>query len=182
MLLNGNVLMFDFAQSTGYAWGVPGNVPQYATHRFPSTGDNYGRHNSNIRHWLRAILFDLDPVLIGYESPSIFEKTTPATVRKLSAYCAVVEEECLREAHNIPVVEVNPSSLKLFFTRNGKAKKDHMVAAAHRLGFRVSNDDEADALAGWFFLIEHAGTEEQKKQFRQMQFEAGMGVKQGAKF
>jgi Holliday junction resolvasome RuvABC endonuclease subunit len=181
-MLAGSILFFDFAQSTGYAWGKPGDVPRFASHLFASTGDNYGRHNANIRSWLRHLIFEVDPVLIGYESPSIFKKTTPATVRKLAAYCAVLEEECLREGFNIPVREVNPSSMKLFFTRNGKAKKDQMETQARRFGFRVSNDDEADAIAGWFFMIEQMGSAEQKQQFRQMQFEAQMGVKQGAKF
>ena len=181
-MLAGSVLFFDFAQSTGYAYGVPGDAPRFASHQFPSTGDNYGRHNANVRSWLRSTIFEVDPVMIGYESPSIFNKTTPATVRKLSAYCAVLEEECLREGFNIPVREVNPSSLKLFFTRNGKAKKDQMMAAARRLGFRVGNDDEADAVAGWFYMIEQLGSDAQKRHFRQMQFEAGMGVQQRAKF
>jgi hypothetical protein len=57
-----------------------------------------------------------------------------------------------------------------------------MVAQAKRFGFSVQTDDEADAVAMWFFMIEMRGSPETKDQFRQMQFEAGMGVKQGAKF
>lgn len=181
-MITGNVLTCDFAQSTGYAWGIPGEIPRFATHVFPSTGDNYGRHNANVRLWLRNTIFEINPVIIGYESPSLFSKTTPATMRKLSAYGGLCEEECLRENLNVPVREINPSTLKLFFAGHGKATKEQMMAAARRYGFKVANDDEADALAMWFYMVEQLGSLEQKRQFQQMQFEAGLGVAQKAKF
>lgn len=47
--------------------------------------------------------------------------------------------------HDIPFVEVPPSSLKHFATGDGRAKKPEMVAAAQARGAEVANDNEADA-------------------------------------
>lgn len=182
MPITGTILTLDLAAQTGFAVGAPGSVPIFGTHNFTSTGDNFGRHQANARRWLRDLIFEHNPVMIGYEQPSLFSKTTPATVRKLSAYCNVLEEECLREGFDIPVREINPSTLKLFFTGNGKAKKDQMVQAAHRYGFKVQNDDEADAVAMWLLMVDHYGTADQKARFHAMRFEAGFGVAQSVKF
>lgn len=45
----------------------------------------------------------------------------------------------------LDVVEISPSSLKLFATGSGGADKDAMVAAAVAAGAAPRNDDEADA-------------------------------------
>lgn len=182
MEVNGKILTLDLAAQTGFAVGAPGAVPRFGTHKFTSTGDNFGRHQANARAWLTSLIFEEDPVLIGYEQPSIFGITTPATVIKLCSYASTLEELCLHENLNIPVRQINPSNLKKFFTGNGKAKKPDMVAQARRFGFKVDNDDEADAVAMWFLMASHYGSGEQKKFFQQMQFEAGMGVAQKVAF
>lgn len=182
MEVNGKILTLDLAASTGFAVGAPGTVPRFGSHKFVSTGDNFGRHQANARAWLTSLIFEEDPVLIGYEQPSLFGITTPATVIKLCSYASTVEEVCLRENLDVTIRQINPSSLKKFFTGNGKAKKPDMVKAAHRYGFKVDNDDEADAVAMFFLMVEHYGSEQDKKLFRQMQFEAGMGVAQKVAF
>lgn len=182
MKLVGKIMTFDLAASTGYAVGRPGEVPTFGSHRFASTGDNFGRHQANARDWLTRVIFEHDPVMIGYEQPSLFGITTPATVIKLCSYGATLEEICLPEGLNIPVRQINPSQLKKFFTGNGRAKKPEMIAQAKRFGFQVENDDEADAVAMWFMMISYYGDDVDKRQFQQMQFEAGMGVAQKAKF
>lgn len=52
----------------------------------------------------------------------------------------------------IPVVEIPPSSLKLFATGSGASEKDAMIAeAVRRLGYLGSSRDEADAL--WLYAL-----------------------------
>lgn len=182
MIITGKILTLDLAASTGYAVGAPGEVPTFGSHQFASTGDNFGRHQANARDWLARLIFTEQPVLIGYEQPSIFGVTTPATVIKLCSYVSTLEELCLKEGFDVPVRQVNPSQLKKFFTGNGRAKKPEMVGAARRYGFAVANDDEADAVGMWWFLVDCYGSDDQKRQFQQMRFEAGMGVAQKAKF
>lgn len=181
-VIAGKILTLDLAASTGYAVGAPGEVPTFGTHKFASTGDNFGRHQANARDWLSRLIFSECPAMIGYEQPSIFGITTPATVIKLCSYASTLEELCLPEAYDVPVRQMNPSQVKKFWTGKGNAKKPDMVAAARRYGFAVTNDDEADAIAMWFVMVDCYGSDEQKRQFQQMQFEAGLGVAQKAKF
>lgn len=180
--ITGKILTFDLAASTGYAVGPPDQLPTFGSHQFTSTGDNFGRHQSNARLWLRRTIFEHDPALIGYEQPSVFGTTTPATIIKLCSYASTLEEECLKENLDVPVRMVNPSQLKKFFTGKGNAKKPDMEAAARRYGFMVKNDDEADAIAMWFLMVDLYGNTEQKERFQQMRFEAGMGVAQKVAF
>lgn len=49
----------------------------------------------------------------------------------------------------IPFIEIAPSSLKLFATGKGNAKKDTVMLAAARQGFEGADNDEADA---WWLL------------------------------
>lgn len=47
----------------------------------------------------------------------------------------------------IPYGAVPPTTLKKFFTGDGRAKKDLMMRQAFNRGFRCKNDNEADAVA-----------------------------------
>lgn len=175
MRLDGTLLTFDLAGNTGFAWGLPGAMPQFGSHKFDSTGDNIGRHQLNIRKWIRLKFDEVWPDVVGYEQPSIFGKTTPTTIIKLCSYAATLEEECLDRCR---VRQINPSRLKKFWTSNGRADKKLMVDYAWKYGFRVLNDDEADAVACWFMMVDAFGTEEQRAVFQQMRLEVGMGVTQ----
>jgi Holliday junction resolvasome RuvABC endonuclease subunit len=178
----GKIMTFDLAASTGFAKGDPDALPSFGSHLFKSTGDNFGRHQANVREWLGQILVVERPALIGYEQPSVFSKTTPATIIKLCSYASTLEELCLRENLNIPVRQVNPSQVKKFWTGKGNAKKPDMEARAKKLGFAVRNDDEADAVAQWFYMVHCYGSEEQIARFEQMRFEVDMGRAQKAVF
>jgi Holliday junction resolvasome RuvABC endonuclease subunit len=182
MPINGTLLTFDCAAKTGCAVGEPGNLPTFFSHKFESTGDNYGRHQSNVRSAYGGIITRHKPVLIGYEQPSIFGVTTPATVIKLCSYASTLEELCLKENHGVTVRQANPSQVKKFWTGKGNAKKPDMVARARALGFAVTNDDEADAIAVWFWMVACYGTDEQKRRFEQMRYEVEMGRQQKAVF
>jgi crossover junction endodeoxyribonuclease RuvC len=182
MPVAGKILTFDLAARTGYAIGEPDALPRFSHHQFQSTGDNFGRHQRNVREWLTTVLIREKPVMIAYEQPSLFGITTPATVIKLCSYASTLEELCLKENFGIAVRQVNPSQLKKFWTGKGNAKKPQMVERAKALGFAVKVDDEADAVAMWFWMIHCYGTGEQKRRFEQMRFEVDMGRDQKAAF
>lgn len=178
----GKIMTFDLAANTGFAKGGPDARPSFGSHAFASTGDNFGRHQANVREWLTQILIVERPALIGYEQPSLFGLTTPATVIKLCSYASTLEELCLKEHFDIPVRQINPSKLKKFWTGKGNARKEDMIAFARRCGFMVANHDEADSVAMWHFMIDCYGTPDQKKRVDQMRFEVGMGVGQRMAF
>jgi Holliday junction resolvasome RuvABC endonuclease subunit len=182
MPVTGKIMTFDLASRTGYAAGLAGEVPTFSHHQFPSTGDNFGRHQANAREWLHRIISIEKPELVGYEQPSLFGNTTPATVIKLCSYASTIEEVCLKEHLGVRIKMVNPSQLKKFWTGKGNAKKPEMVARAKAFGFAVAVDDEADALAMWFFMVDCYGSDEHKRRFEQMRYEVDMGRQQKAVF
>ena len=172
MLITGKILAFDLATQTGWACGAPEDLPTFGTHNFPSTGDNIGRHQSNARAWFNQMLNAHRPAYVIFEQPSLFGKTTPTTMRKLCALANTLEEVCLEQ--KIKCEQGNPKRVKKFWTGNGNADKAMMFRFARRYGFKVHNDDEADAIAHWFYAVECHGAAEHKTRFHQMRFEAGL--------
>ena len=60
--------------------------------------------------------------------------------------------------HNIPYVEVPPSTLKKFATGKGNANKDLVVSAVtHRSGRMFDSNDAVDAYALWCLGMAHTG-------------------------
>jgi Holliday junction resolvasome RuvABC endonuclease subunit len=178
----GIILFFDFSHHTGWAVGHPDARPVFGQYDFPSTEDNFGRHQANVRAWLTATINLHQPDLIGFEQMSLFKNTTPGTMIKLASFTLTLEELCLRENMNRRVRQANPSKMKKFWTGAGNAKKPDMMARARKLGFKVQTDNEADAVAGWHWMIECYGSPEQKERMRQRMFEASMGLQQATMF
>jgi Holliday junction resolvasome RuvABC endonuclease subunit len=60
-------------------------------------------------------------------------------------YLAMLEAWCA--ANNIAIYGVSVGTIKKHWTGKGNAKKEAMVAEAERRGYRVVDDNQADALA-----------------------------------
>lgn len=174
MIVAGNTLALDLAGLLGWCSGVPSIRPLFGSHQLPSTGDNVGRYTAAYDEWLQSTLDFEAPELVIYEAPSIFMKTTPVTVEKLVGLATHTQLVCHRRA--IRARSANPSQVKKFWTGSGKAKKPDMVDMAHRCGFRVRDDNEADAVAIWHWSIECFGSPDDKARVAQMLFDARMGA------
>lgn len=144
-ILSGNILALDLATHCGFAFNPPGEEPEFGTEVLPSTGKAVGPFVAAYDKWLRGMLDVQKPALVIYESPSLFAKTTPDTVIKLNGLATHTEWVCYRKG--LTVRSANPSSLKKFFAGHGKATKDDMKAEARRRGWKVSDDNQADACA-----------------------------------
>lgn len=143
--LAGNILALDLATHCGWATNPPHEEPDFGTEVLPSTGKNVGAFIAAYDVWLRRMLEEQKPALVIYEQPSLFAKSTPDTVIKLNGLATHTEFICHKRG--LQVRSANPSKLKKFFTGNGKAKKPDMEAAARRRGWRVRDDNQADACA-----------------------------------
>ena len=142
-VLTGNILALDLATHCGWAVNPPHEEPDFGTEVLPSTGDAVGPFIAAFDAWLKRTIEDQKPALIIYEQPSIFAKTTPQTVIKLNGLATHTEFVC--HQRSITVRSANPSQLKKFATGNGRADKPMMVAAARRRGWKVTDDNQADA-------------------------------------
>lgn len=180
MIIAGNVLALDLATFLGWASGPLCAAPDFGSHMLPSTGDDTGKFISAYDDWLNfkldAILYDL----VIFEAPSVFMKTTPVTIEKLVGLVTHTQLVCYRRG--IRRRSANASQVKKHFTGKGNAKKDETVARARALGFRVTDDNAADAVAVWHWALECYGADDAKARFHAMRFEAGFGVEQSVKF
>lgn len=110
----------------------------------PEPGDVAGKRLNRLGTRLWTILTNLDHtpnVALIEDLPT--HTLSPATTIKLAKWHGCVERDLRRL--RIPVVNVNPTRLKMFATNLGGASKDQMIAAAVAAGGTPANDDEADA-------------------------------------
>jgi len=136
-------LALDLATALGWAVNPPHEEPDFGTEVLPSTGNAVGPFIAAYDAWLRRMIEEQKPAMIIYEQPSIFAKTTPITVIKLNGLATHTEFVC--EKRSIAVRSANPSQLKKFATGNGRADKPMMIDAARRRGWKVRDDNAADA-------------------------------------
>lgn len=94
--------------------------------------------------------------LFVVEAPSLYSKSSgherTVGLHYLLRYLLTREQWPVAITHD--VLDVAPSTLKVFATGNGRADKfDVILAARERLGYEGKSDDEADAL--WLEQIGH---------------------------
>lgn len=178
MIVAGNVLSLDLATRLGWASGTFDSMPIFGAHQLTSYGEDTGRYLADFDDWLQATLDFEQPELVIYEAPSVFAKSNPVTQEKLYSLAGHTQLVCHRRG--IRRKSANPSQVKKHWTGKGNAKKPEMVDFARRYGFRTTDDNEADALAVWWWCVECYGTDEQRERFRQKRFEVRMGVNPSA--
>lgn len=163
MRVVGAIIGLDLATATGWAVARPEEAPRFGTHDLPKTGQDVGAFAVAFGIWLEAMLVAEQPQVVVYEQPSIFAKTTPATVIKLNGLAYDAERIC--KLRRIRCYSVNPSRLKKFFAGNGRAQKQDMIDIARREGWLVLDDNAADACAVWAWGV-HCFAPDHARRFR----------------
>lgn len=152
-MFTGKVLALDIASTTGWAYGAPGSVPKCGSHRIAVRGTSRAAMYRHYRTWLDFLCSAHPPKLIVYESPAVpmimHGKTNIDTIRLLTGFAEHLEEWAydkfeLREA---TVAQVRAH----FIGSNMKSAlaTPKVIARCEELGWKVENDDEADAAALW---------------------------------
>ena len=149
------LLTLDLATKTGFAVGdiSSGERPLSGTHTLPSTGTDIGRFLLAFDRWVSDLIVFHKPSLVVFEAPLFLAggKSNISTARKLMCLAGMTEYFCSK--HKVMVRECNVSTIKKYFTGNGRADKPKMIAAAKALGFEPKDDNEADALAIYFYTM-----------------------------
>ncbi|MGL1921965.1 MAG: hypothetical protein OCD03_13155 [Hyphomicrobiales bacterium] len=155
------MLTLDLATKTGFALGdiSKGERPISGVLKLPSTGDDIGRFMLALEKWLEKFVAMHKPRLIVFEAPLIVQRRTKSgrptidinSARKLICLAGTVELVCSR--NKIIATENNVKSIKKYFTGNGSADKAKMIAQAESMGFLPQDDNEADALAIYFHIM-----------------------------
>lgn len=164
MLPPAGIIALDLARFTGFAQWRPGmDRPEFAQWQLrKGDGPGAGATLSDLRARLEPRLKSEPPRALYFEAPFvprasynkktkvfIDAKTTPATVRKLHGYPAVVEMLC--DQYGIPVYEAHSGEHRRHFMGVGGGKRDEIkrriVERCLNLGIPVDNDDEAEAIS-----------------------------------
>jgi Holliday junction resolvasome RuvABC endonuclease subunit len=148
-----DMLTLDLSTHIGWSCGpVHDAQPQFGHHDLPKTGPDLGLFIWHYDKWLRRMLAEHSPDVLVFEQPVLNrQKTQLLILRKLYGLASHTEFVCRGKC---AVREANNQSVKAWWTGNGRADKNDMVAVAVANGFKVQTPDEADALAVRFFAIE----------------------------
>lgn len=131
------IIAFDLGKN--FAWAT--------NHRTPMTGhwflDGARAHRQgSLQKYLTLLFLTTKGLEVAvYETP--FARGRDAT-RSLWGIAGIIEA-CATNA-GLPVVDVAVPTIKKFATGHGKACKEDMIAAAQRMGYKGSNEHEADAV------------------------------------
>lgn len=149
------LLTLDLATKTGFAVGdiSNGERPHSGVLILPSTGEDIGRFLLALENWLNDMISIHKPDTVIFEAPLLLSngKTNITTARKLMCLAGLTELFCSK--HKLNAAECHVGTIKKYFTGNGSAKKPQMIAQAKALGFDAKDDNEADALAIYFYSM-----------------------------
>ena len=147
--LNVNILALDLGTKTGYALRRRDGRVQHGTVNFtPRKGWSEGQKWVRYRAWLASIMRDEQIHRVAYELVIRHEvKGRPLwdAAHAYGAFQAITHMVC--DSFNVDAIGVNLATVKKSFTGSGRAKKEDMMVQAKARGFKVVDDNDADALA-----------------------------------
>lgn len=161
------ILGLDPATLCGWAFSV-GNQPclQYGTWALKVKDDEHpGRKHERLRRYIFSLHQEQRLNLIAAEDAVLGSKffTTQGSHSELKGVIKLVCAEL-----EIPLLLVNPMTLKKWLTGHGRAEKHHMIDAI-RLRFNIvtTDDNVADAIA----VMEYAKSTTKEKEIQNDLFE-----------
>jgi hypothetical protein len=159
MTFTGPILALDLTTQTGWAYGRPGETPQFGSLRFGRPGEDRASKYRTFRNWLSLHLTTHPADLIVFESSATAStmsgKTTMDTIKWLVGLCEHLEEFCF---DRVELREAMTSQVRAHFLGSNPKRDEAKAKTMQRCreyGWEVSNDDEADALALWVYQVSH---------------------------
>jgi hypothetical protein len=154
-MFEGRVLALDLASVTGYAYGVPGSIPQCGHLRFSKPGSSRAQTYRAFREWLDSAWGRKIPDIIVYELPMhplhVRGKTTFETTKLLIGLAEHLEEWSYEKAE---LREATVGQVRSHFigrNMNGVIAKRETFERCKILGWPVETKDESDACALWHY-------------------------------
>lgn len=135
-----SILALDIATRTGFCYGKGKNL-KFGHYSIPKKYNYDGIKFYNFSIWVQRMIEQTKPEAIAIEKPFVRGYST----FYLFGLCAVAE--AVAASFDIPIMKVTPNTIKKSFTGNGKASKLDMLNCALDMGYNVTVDDEADAIA-----------------------------------
>lgn len=146
-----NVLALDLAGVTGWAYGLPGDIPITGSHLVAAEDD--GRSYRALSVLLHRLLSAAPITAMAIEAPiGKVGKTTFKTIVRLHGYNAIAK--MVAAELRLPVVDAPISSARVAFIGRSPKKdvaKELILAECGRCGVPVQDHNAADAVAVWFW-------------------------------
>lgn len=147
--MRGGILALDLAFRAGWAYGAPGGRPTSGHHRIGKVGGSDGEFFTAYHDWLCDLITVHAPGAVCWEAPFIRGVQNLQTAKRLMGLSAVTD--LVATLRQVRGHELNVATVKKFFTGSGRAEKKDMVFRARQLGHDVTDDNEADALACFYY-------------------------------
>ncbi len=152
------VLALDLASVTGWAFGEPGDRPKYGSQRFASAGASHEAVFFAAARWMSNACDDLAPDVVVWEAPlaTIFKRgsTNTATTTLLYGLPAVMGMTAY--AHDVfDIRKADTRDVRLHFIGSNPKRvkaKPMVMQQCHTMGWPVTDDNQADALATWHYM------------------------------
>ncbi len=149
-----SLLALDIGTNLGWAMRNADGAITHDVARFPSTRfSGAGIRFVHFRKWLADMLGAAPVDAVYFEEVHNHGKAGVAAAHLYGGFTAILMAYC--EQHAIPYQGIGVGQIKKVWTGKGNANKAAMIAEAERRGFKVEDDNEADALA-----VLHAGIAE----------------------
>lgn len=151
------IVFFDLATLTGWAAGDFRSQPTFGRFEMPRTGEEVGEFLCAAENNIRTVLDQVGPDVIGFEAPFLNpRRDTILKIRKLGGLANEVEKAAYRRSRT-PCREATLGEIRSHFLGKGYPRDSDRAKIAvknqcRRLGWKVRDDNEADALAGLDFL------------------------------
>ena len=141
------LLTLDLATITGWAYlGSPSDKPMSGTHKIAPADKSDAGFFIEFEKFIDDLLTLHNPHTVVFEAPFMGSIKNLNTARRLIGFAVLTELVSAKKGVS-RIKEVNNSTVKKFFTGNGRAEKKDMIFKCHQKGWKPKDDNEADALA-----------------------------------
>lgn len=153
------ILALDLASQMGWATGMPGLPPRSGSLRLAREGHSPAAHFAGLRDWLNDFVAVERPRIVVFEAPLapsyVSGRTNTQTVYFLMGLAATCEVTLY--GREFDVREASVSTVREFFLGSARIKSADAKAMTKRrcfdLGWRTADDNAADALALWAYMV-----------------------------
>jgi hypothetical protein len=152
-----SILALDLASTSGWAYGEPGSVPTHGVIRFAAVGSSHEAIFANAANWMREMCMrPIDTICWEAPLPTSFKPgyTNIETTTILFGLPAVIGAV----AYNVGIYDIRKAGARdvrrhfLGCNPQRKTAKKMVIRQCKKLGWHVTDDNEADALATWHYM------------------------------
>jgi hypothetical protein len=155
---SGKIWTVDIATNTGWACGLPGEVPRIGSLRFGPKSCGHEHRFAEAFDWASEFVFRHKPDVYAYEEPQpAFHQhghTNLETQILLSGLIGAIGA-AVSKAQVARLYRVRVSDIRHHFIQKNPKRaiaKPMVIERCRQLGWEPRNDNEADALALWSYM------------------------------